>query len=373
MTAGVPYQFSPGQVAASAQVNANFAALVSYLNGLTIPTTPVTIANGGTGSTTAQAALQALGLAVGSIIPCTASISGQTVNLTGSAGSPQVQTYQTGTTYCFFMPSGLSGVSTAILIKDVTNSGSGLSALSLYDSPGYSNTQTLGAGQFCMVSFSQAANAFVLVNTPPPVAAALTARFAQFLSTATWTAPAGVTNVYATMCGGGGGGGACAASTDAGGGGGGGAAAYKKLLINVTPGAVYTINVGLAGTGGSAGPGGTGGTSSIISATLVTLASCAGGAGGAYGNNASPSTGGAAGGIGGLPGTQGFYFSGPPALASGSGGGCLLGAGAPSLSSGGATTNNGITPGEYGGGGSGGAGGGTSGGAGGPGYVLLEW
>ena len=57
-------------------------------------------------------------------------------------------------------------------------------------------------------------------------------------ATSTWTAPAGVTHVMVEMWGGGGGGGIAT------GGGGGG---YSRSIITVTPGTVYTINVGGGG------------------------------------------------------------------------------------------------------------------------------
>jgi hypothetical protein len=61
MAASVTYTFIPGQYAAAAQVNQNFADIVSYLNGLDIPGVPVAIVDGGTGATNATAALANLG------------------------------------------------------------------------------------------------------------------------------------------------------------------------------------------------------------------------------------------------------------------------------------------------------------------------
>ena len=375
MAAGVPYSFAAGEVIASAQVNANFAALVSYFNGLNIPTTPVTVNNGGTGANNAQGALQSLGLAVGTIIPCTASISGQTIQITGASFSPAVQTYQNGTTYVFVVPAAMSGASSPILIQDTTTALSGLSALALYDSPGLTNTQALLAEQLVIAAYSSAVAGFVLVNTPP-IIANNAARFAFFSTTggggtgvsgSTWTCPTGITQVWATACGGGGGGGSGGLAVS-GGGGGGGAAAYKKQPLVVVPGVVYTMSVGAGGTAGSSSAGGTGGTTQMVNSSAATIFSCSGGTGGAMGAGTSPISGGAPGGAGGLAGQSGYFVTGDSLGFGGAGGGCLLGAGAATQGG----FGNGATPGEFGGGGAGGTGGGT-GGAGAPGYILLEW
>jgi len=190
------------------------------------------------------------------------------------------------------------------------------------------------------------------------------ARFQTFLSSGSFTVPAGVTTVYLTGCAGGGGGGGASANPG-GGGGGGGAQWSHRAAVAVTPGAVIPIVIGAGGTGGapsSAGnAGGTGGPTTFNGAAFVY----AGGSGGSGGN---VSLGGGAPG-----GTEGAPFSGMR-------GGCqnaisVGGMGGASLYAGGSQGN--AVPGLFGGGGGGGngssAGGPFSGGNGGPGYLMIEW
>jgi hypothetical protein len=286
-TFGVPNTFSPGQTPiSSAQVNANFAALVNALNSLSIPTTPVTVANGGTGSTTAQAAITALGLAIGTIIPAACSYASGVFSITGLSSSPTVQSYQLGTTYLFVAPAAESA--TSFSINDVTSSTGGLGNATLYDSFGNLIT-SVAAGQVMIVTWNNSTTApgFSLVNLPPP-STTVTARFAQFTSTGTWTAPSNVTQAYFSGCGGGGAGGASSAPGNAGGGGGGGAACVKKQLVNVVPGQTYSVTIGAAGAGATGAAGGAGGLTQMESASFVVLVSCPGGAGGSEGTNASP-------------------------------------------------------------------------------------
>jgi hypothetical protein len=366
MPAGVPYTFSPGTTIASAQVNANFQALINYLNGLNIPTTPVSIANGGTGSATAVAALEALGLATGTIIPCSAAYSGTLIQLTGASTAPAVTAYKAGTTYVFLAPGSLSGPFT---VQDVTTSGSGLAALPLNDSPGFSNTASLQANQLCLITYSAQSNSFVLIN--PVSSSSVAARFATFNASGTLTVPAGVTSMYATGCGGGGGGGASNGANFAGGSGGGGAAASMDVPITVTAGTVLTITVGASGAGAVSTAGTQGGTSAIVNSSSATLVSWTGGQGGVLASGTSDTTGAAAGGTGGISGGNGKFVTSSFG-AGGFGGGCLLGGGGV----GGAGDLPGQSPGQFGGGGGGGGSGtagGAAGGNGAPGTVRLRW
>jgi hypothetical protein len=369
-TFGVPNTFSPGQTPiSSAQVNANFAALVNALNSLSIPTTPVTVANGGTGSTTAQAAITALGLAIGTIIPATCSYASGVFSITGLSSSPTVQSYQLGTTYLFVAPANESA--TSFSMNDVTSSTAGLGSATLYDSFGNLIT-SVAAGQVMIVTWNNSTTApgFSLVNLPPP-STTLTARFAQFTSTGTWTAPSNVTQAYFSGCGGGGAGGACSAPGNAGGGGGGGAACVEKQLVNVVPGQTYSVTIGAAGAGATGAAGGAGGLTQMESASFVVLVSCPGGAGGSEGTNASPTPGGAAGGAGGVAGQYGYYLTVQTLTTPGCGGGSLFGSGG--------SKSSGVNSGDAGQAGAGyGAGGGggsptAAGGNGSPGYGLIEW
>jgi hypothetical protein len=158
-------------------------------------------------------------------------------------------------------------------------------------------------------------------------------------STATysWTAPAGVSHVIAQMWGAGGGGGSTA---------GGGGAAYGQGVIDVTPGTVYTINVGGGGNGfGAFQHDATDGSNSSIlqGSTVLFFASGGGGAGGDAGN------------LWGIGGLQASGFGGRGGDADAFGGGAAFGASfcpvGPSI----------------------GHGGGPLGGAGSPGWVLLTW
>lgn len=187
-------------------------------------------------------------------------------------------------------------------------------------------------------------------------------RQATFTASGSWTCPAGVTQISIDACGGGGGG-AGGASGGTGGGGGGGAAAVIGRKITVVPGTVYTVTIGTGGAGGTtnSAPGGVGGTTSL--GTLLSLP------GGVGGTRATTGGGGAAGGEGGLPGYDGYYSSSPSVSVAGAGGGCLLGAGG----AGGATSQIGCKPGQFGGGGGGGAGQAVTGGDGAGGFMRITW
>lgn len=369
MPASVPYAFSPGQVAASAQVNANFTALVNYLNGLSIPTTPVTIANGGTGGSTIQTALTALGLGAGTVVPCTVSVASLTLTVTTTAAGATVSSYQNGLTLLFRMPNSVvSGGN--VLIAYQAYGGTALTAVPLYDAGGQQQITATLANQVMLITYQSALGGFVLVNTPPSAFNA--ARFAQFeqsSSAQTWTCPSGVTLAYVSGCGAGGAGGGVLSNADSGGGGGGAGDSILKQALTVTPGGAYVINVGLSGAGTAGGNGGNGGSTTMTysGSSLITLGY---GHGGTAGTNTSPSSGGAQGGSGGSNGREGF-LSGSLSVG-GAGGDCLLGkGGTPAFD--GQNGQNGQGFGSGGAGASGSSGGSTTGGAGGPGYLLLEW
>jgi hypothetical protein len=101
----------------------------------------------------------------------------------------------------------------------------------------------------------------------------------RLTSGTSWTVPAGVTNIVATLVGGGGGGSGSGASSG-----------YTKMhdglggqivstSLSTTPGASITYAIGAAGSAGSAGAsgGGAGGTTTFTGATSAT-----GGNGGSY-------------------------------------------------------------------------------------------
>lgn len=111
----------------------------------------------------------------------------------------------------------------------------------------------------------------------------------------TWTIPAGVTKVKATIVGGGGAGGGATATTGAAGGGGGSGSLATYYFTGLTPGTNITYSVGVGGVAG-AGAGGAGGASNV-SVGGVTV-NAPGGSGGAQGTSATiVATGGAGGAI----------------------------------------------------------------------------
>lgn len=186
----------------------------------------------------------------------------------------------------------------------------------------------------------------------------------EFLTSGTWTCPAGVTAVWLHLSGGGGGGGGCQSSGGVGraAGGGGSGACLTGVKATSVPGTAYTVTIGAGGAGGVNSANGTAGATTSIGA----LASTTGGNGGLLGATTG-SAGGAANGRGG---------AGPRAIngnKSGHGGAGPFG-GAPHGTS--ATSTGGAATANTGAGGSGSADesdSGTSGGAGGSGYLRVEW
>lgn len=107
-------------------------------------------------------------------------------------------------------------------------------------------------------------------------------QYQEFLANGTWTCPDNVNWVILHGCGGGGGG-AGGSNNQADDyspndinapGGGGAGASIKTITVPVTPGNIYTINIGAGGAGGAAGtgiigyggPGGTGGDTTFVGA-----------------------------------------------------------------------------------------------------------
>lgn len=106
-------------------------------------------------------------------------------------------------------------------------------------------------------------------------AAAAARGIETYTANGSFTVPAGVTTIWASMIGGGGGGGLDNSGYPSGGGASGNAVIRKKLTV--LPGAVHTVTIGAGGAAGSVAPqsGSPGGTTS-----LGALVSAAGGAGG---------------------------------------------------------------------------------------------
>lgn len=102
----------------------------------------------------------------------------------------------------------------------------------------------------------------------------------EFTTSSTWTCPTGVYTAYITACGGGGGGSGGNGSTTVHQGGGGGAFVHNFPLA-VTPGTVYTVTIGAAGSGGSTSAAGTAGGATSITASGKPGIHLDGGSGGA--------------------------------------------------------------------------------------------
>jgi len=107
-----------------------------------------------------------------------------------------------------------------------------------------------------------------------------------FTASGSWTAPTGVTRVYAVVIGGGGGGQGGVNSSCAGDNPPGGFGGAAVGTVTVTPGTTYTITIGGGGTGGVSGSqsGTSGGTSSFGALMSATGGAGGGGPGGANGS-----------------------------------------------------------------------------------------
>ena len=166
-----------------------------------------------------------------------------------------------------------------------------------------------------LLAWSQSALQFQLLNPAQLLTAAVTnsVQFGTPGST-TWTCPAGKLRANVTVTGGGGGGAGCAINNSGGNGGAGGTAVG---WVNTTPGTVYTIVVGSAGTGGASGgtnAGGAGGTSSALG-----LSATGGGGGGVGGVITAGGAGGTA--SGGTTNLNGGYGSDNVLISAGGTGG----------------------------------------------------
>jgi hypothetical protein len=189
-----------------------------------------------------------------------------------------------------------------------------------------------------------------------------------YITSQTWSKPAGIKYARVRVVGSGGGGGA--GNSGAAGGGGGGGGYSEKIIAAASLGSTETVTVGAAGTGGVNGgaAAGTGGTVSFGSHLQAT-----GGSGGAVGSNAIAVAGGI-GGVGSL-GTINVVGTGGTAGMESPNGVYMGGAGGASSLGGGGYGTGGDGVGGVGGVYGGGGGGGTnanSGAVGGIGVVIVE-
>lgn len=213
-----------------------------------------------------------------------------------------------------------------------------------------------------------------------------------FNASATWTAPAGVTQVTVQAWGGGGAGGGATANPAKGGGGAGGQ--YSAAILTVVPGSNYAVVIGAGGTS-STGAGGVGGDSTFAGSSVVAKGGAGGGAGTAANGTALGGVGSAASAVGlfsfaGGNGSNGVGSTGAGGAGGGAAGGAGAGGnaagnvagtgrstgggnGASGLASAGACTNAAGAPGGGGCGGFANSGTARAGGAGAAGRVIVTW
>lgn len=201
-----------------------------------------------------------------------------------------------------------------------------------------------------------------------------------FLSSGTFTAPAGKTIAYITMCGAGGGGGGNNNSGTNGGGGAGGGACVFNYPYTIVPGNPYTVTIGAGGTAGPAsggsGDGGSGGSTTFDTVTVLGGSPGIGGTGGGTAgsggvislNASGISGGGGVANIASITGGTGAAMSG---TSGGGGGGSALGKG----TNGGSSTGPGNDAVANSGGGGSGAGNNNNalGGVGGSGICIVMY
>lgn len=194
-----------------------------------------------------------------------------------------------------------------------------------------------------------------------------------FLSSGTFTVPAGITTVYLSMCGGGAAGGNGQTGTNQSGGGGGAGGYFINKPYTVTPGNSYTVTIGAGGTAGvSSGDSGTAGNATSFDALSAPRGEAGQGSGssgtGGAGGGSLNASGGTAG-IGVSPGGNGADKV--STTIGGGGGATPFGAGGNGGTSGNGTLAAANT--GSGGGGAGGGGGTNIAGIGGSGICIVSY
>lgn len=197
-----------------------------------------------------------------------------------------------------------------------------------------------------------------------------------FITSGTFTVPAGVTALKRPRGWAPGGGGGGSTGSGGAGSGGGGGGYFELPSVAVSPGDVVVATIGARGAGGNAAAGSAGGTISLGLQGQAAWAAATGGGGGGAGlngvNNSSAGDGGVGSGPGlnvaGGKGSFGLGYSGGQ-VGSGIGGGAAFGGGAQP------TPNLGIgaTDGNFPGGGANGGCGGSNGGTAGGGLITFEY
>jgi len=112
-----------------------------------------------------------------------------------------------------------------------------------------------------------------------------------FLTSGTWTAPAGVTRARLVVIGGGGGGGGYNSGGGTNDGGDGGSAGVAVGNVTVVPGTTYTVTIGAGGAGGATNTNGTAGSTTSFGALMSATGGGAGLTNGSVGANGAGSSG----------------------------------------------------------------------------------
>ena len=320
----------------------------------------ISIAKGGTGATTADAALVALGgQAVGiSVFKSLDSTAARTQLGLGSAATRTAGT-----------------VAGNVLLLAEDNKLPVLNGANLTNLPvGSAASKTAGtlAGNVLLLAED---NKLPVLNganlTNLPVVSGGFTNAVVVTTSGTWTIPVGISKLKVTVIGGGGGGGTGITScgtTSLSGGGGGGAGVGISYLTGVTPGNTFSIVVGSGGTSATAG-GNT--TLSSGTQTITTITASGGGAGATqWTSGAGGTSTGATLNLTGASGGCGIYYPQPVSACGGAGGNASgFGGGGRSQNAAAGTAGS-----SYGAGGSGGANGTNSaGGAGYQGAVIIEY
>jgi hypothetical protein len=320
----------------------------------------ISIAKGGTGATTADAALASLGgQAVG--ISVFKSLDTTTARSQLGLGTAAIKTAGT-----------LTG---NVLLLAEDNKLPALNGSNLTNLPvGSAASKTAGtlAGNVLLLAEDNklpALNGSNLTNLP--VVSSGFTNAVVVTTSSSWTIPVGISKIKVTVIGGGGGGGvgntACG-TTSLSGGGGAGAGVGISYLTGLTPGNTFNIVIASGGISGSNG-GNT--TFSSGTQTITTITAFGGGAGSPYfTSGAGGSASGANINLVGTPGGAGSWYSQPVNGCGGSGGSAAgFGGGGKSQNAAPGTAGS-----SYGAGGSGGANGtNSSGGAGYQGAVIIEY
>lgn len=279
--------------------------------------TPIAIASGGTGATTATAARANLGLGSMAVQDASnVSINGGTINNTAINGTSvtsatAIPVSSGGTGANTFTAHGvLIGEGTGAIVASSTGtSGQPLLSGGASADPAYGNlgvgaggtgrttltarSVLIGEGTSAVNFATPSTAGQALISTgasSDPVFGAPTGtliNIQRITSTQTYTPTTGTNSIIVRICGGGGGGGGCAATAVGSNGavaGGGGSGSYAESRITSGFSGV-TVTIGAGGGGGAAGAnaGSSGGTSSF-----GALISCPGGNGGPGGATSSP-------------------------------------------------------------------------------------